>query len=84
MKLSWEKIKITIFRKKIRMKTGLPSILIMKIRSFQSMNLNRKRRKRNLGMKKMRERWMMRNLNLICSNKSIILEEMVNFYIKVK
>ena len=48
------------------------------------MNLNRKRRKRNLGMKKRRERWMMRNLNLICFNKSIILEEMVNFYIIVK
>ena len=84
MKLSFKKIKITIFRKKIRMKIGLPSILIMKIRSFQSMNLNKKRRKRNLRMKKMRERWMMRNLNLICFNKSIILEEMVNFYIKVK
>ena len=48
------------------------------------MNLKRKRRRRNLGMKKRRERWMMRNPNLICSNKSIILEEMVNFYIKVK
>lgn len=84
MKLSIKKIKITIFRKKIRMKIGQPSILIMKIRSFQSMNLNRKRRKRNLGMKKRRERWMMRNLNLICSNKSIILEEMVIFYIIVK